>query len=286
MLDRLRQRFGTIHWKLTGTYVLVSLLLALTLIAILVGALLWVVNSTFILHALAEVAVQESNTLRPAFVPADRSPEQLGAQLWAITADMRRDAQSPSGTPDSSSNLEFKSELVVAALVGVDGRVITSTLPLAYPTGSSLADLEPLAARPVIDAAIHGVTDTTRLAAWGDPEHQPLTAAPIIGYDGQVVGAIYFRLTSLPSTAVILDALPPVLFTVILPWLAISGLVGVLYAWVAGRGFSRRLKRLTSASAALAGGDLRQRVEDRSADEIGQLARQFNAMAEQLAEHM
>jgi len=286
MLDRLRQRFGTIHWKLTGTYVLVSLLLALTLIAILVGALLWVVNSNFILRALAEVAMQESNSLRPAFEAADRSPQQLGAQLWAITADMRRDAQSSSTNPNASGNFDFKSELVVAALVGVDGRVITSTLPLAYPAEAQLAELEPPAARPVIDAAIHGVIDTARLAAWGDPEHQPLTAAPITGRDGQVVGAIYLRLTSLPSTAVILDGLPPVLLTVILPWLAISGLVGVLYAWVAGRGFSRRLKRLTSASAALASGDLAQRVEDHSADEIGQLARQFNAMAEQLAKHM
>src|SRR3712207_7533404 len=38
--------------------------------------------------------------------------------------------------------------------------------------------------------------------------------------------------------------------------------------WFAGRGFSKRLKRLTEANAALAAGDLTRRVDDRSPDEI------------------
>lgn len=56
--------------------------------------------------------------------------------------------------------------------------------------------------------------------------------------------------------------------------------------WSARRSFSRRLKRLTEATAAFASGDLSRRVKDRSVDEIGQLSRQFNSMAEQLAENI
>jgi signal transduction histidine kinase len=65
-----------------------------------------------------------------------------------------------------------------------------------------------------------------------------------------------------------------------------SGFVGLIFGLIAGRGFSRRLNRLTAASAAMASGDLEQRVGDQSPDEIGQLARQFNTMAAQLDENM
>jgi hypothetical protein len=40
--------------------VLVSLLLALTLIVILVGAILWILNSSVILQGIAEIAMQEA----------------------------------------------------------------------------------------------------------------------------------------------------------------------------------------------------------------------------------
>jgi hypothetical protein len=73
MIQRLRQRFGAIRWKLTGTFVLVSLLLALTLIAIFVAAIVWILNSTLILQALVEVARQDATALRPAFESPERS---------------------------------------------------------------------------------------------------------------------------------------------------------------------------------------------------------------------
>jgi signal transduction histidine kinase len=45
-----------------------------------------------------------------------------------------------------------------------------------------------------------------------------------------------------------------------------------------------RLERLGRAAEALAGGDLRSRVEEGPADEVGQLTRRFNRMADRLAE--
>ena len=68
--------------------------------------------------------------------------------------------------------------------------------------------------------------------------------------------------------------------------LIVSSLIGLVYGWFAGRGFSRRLLRLTEANAALATGDLAWRVDDSSVDEIGQLGRQFNLMADQLGENL
>ncbi len=59
-----------------------------------------------------------------------------------------------------------------------------------------------------------------------------------------------------------------------------AGLVGYLLS----RRLVSRLERLGHTAERLAEGDLSQRVEEGSADEVGQLARRFNAMAERLAD--
>jgi NarL family two-component system sensor histidine kinase LiaS len=58
--------------------------------------------------------------------------------------------------------------------------------------------------------------------------------------------------------------------------------LGLVFGFVTALGFTRRLNRLAQASNALASGNLAQRVQDTSGDELGQLARQFNRMAAQL----
>ncbi|MDP8924232.1 MAG: HAMP domain-containing histidine kinase, partial [Chloroflexota bacterium] len=61
--------------------------------------------------------------------------------------------------------------------------------------------------------------------------------------------------------------------------LASASLVGYLLA----RRLVARLERLGRAAEALAAGDLSQRVEEGPPDEVGQLARRFNRMADRLA---
>ena len=58
--------------------------------------------------------------------------------------------------------------------------------------------------------------------------------------------------------------------------------LGLLFGFVTTVGLTGRLRRLSEASSSLAAGDLSCRVHDTSGDEIGQLARQFDAMAGQL----
>ncbi len=58
--------------------------------------------------------------------------------------------------------------------------------------------------------------------------------------------------------------------------------LGLIFGFVTTTYLTRRLRRLAEASNALASGDLSRRVQDPSGDEIGQLARQFDRMAEQL----
>ena len=68
-------------------------------------------------------------------------------------------------------------------------------------------------------------------------------------------------------------------------WGAIgAGIVALLLGLALARNLTRPLRRLTAAIHAMAAGDLEQRVDIRSRDEIGELAGAFNSMSSQLAQ--
>jgi signal transduction histidine kinase len=63
---------------------------------------------------------------------------------------------------------------------------------------------------------------------------------------------------------------------------AVVAALALLAALLVARGLTRRLASLGGAAAAVGRGDLAVRVEDRGADELGEVARSFNGMATEL----
>jgi signal transduction histidine kinase len=63
---------------------------------------------------------------------------------------------------------------------------------------------------------------------------------------------------------------------------AVLILTGILFAWLISRNFTRPLKRLMHATAAIAGGDYSPPALINRRDEIGRLATAFNSMASQV----
>ena len=64
---------------------------------------------------------------------------------------------------------------------------------------------------------------------------------------------------------------------------ALAGALGLSVVQILARGTTARLRDMAAATDALAAGDYGRRVEASGNDEVGQLARAFNAMADQLA---
>jgi signal transduction histidine kinase len=268
MFTALRRHFDTIYWKLTGSFVMLAVLLAVGFTILITLITFAILNSSIPLMASGEITEQYASMLRVEGM--DR--EQVGSQIVQLL---------------TSNGVELSPDAGTAIIVlDTSQRVITSTLPLDYQPGQLLSETEPQVARDIIAKALQGNTDTNQLASWSPPGNLLVTAAPLFNSNQQVIGAVYMRFRNIPTGLQFLVELPVTLLILLLPLLVLSGLIGLIYAWFAGSGFSRRLKQLTSTSAAFATGDLTQRVEDRSADEIGQLGRQFNSMAEQLAESM
>lgn len=287
MLSALPRRFSTIRWKLTGAFLAVSLLLALTMIVVFVAGLVYIFNAPFIPRATAESARDLARLVSEEIADPEGNLDQLIAQLKRFSQSSRGDPRDAAGIGDGETappEVLQPSNDVVITLLDLQGYVITSTHLQDHVPGQPLSEPEP--AGELVLRALRGITDTEQLAAWSQPDHQPIAAAPVFGPDGAVAGVVFLKLTSFPAIGPLLASLAPYLVSFIVPWLLISGIIGMFYSWIVGRGFARRIIRLTEASIDLSDGDLSRRIEDPSGDEIGQLGRQFNAMADQLSESL
>ncbi len=292
MLAGLTRRFSTIRWKLTGAFLAVSLLLALTMIVVFVAAVLYILNAPLIPNATAESARDLSKVIATELADPNGDLDKLIDQLRRLNAPpgvgsppQATDAQARPSL-DAEVSVATQDDEVLVVLLDTQGRVITSTHPLEYPAGLSLGLVEPAPANELLLRALSGITDTQRLSAWSRPDHQPIAVAPVFTPEGTPRGALYMRLVNFPAVGILLANLTPFLVSFTLPWLAVSGGFGMIYSWLVGRGFAKRIGRLTEASIDLADGDLSRRIEDPSRDELGQLGRQFNAMADQLSESL
>jgi NarL family two-component system sensor histidine kinase LiaS len=61
-----------------------------------------------------------------------------------------------------------------------------------------------------------------------------------------------------------------------------AGIIGTVFGYFTARGLTRRLDNITQTTDAWGQGDFSAFIDDRSDDELGQLAQRFNRMAEQM----
>ncbi len=122
-------------------------------------------------------------------------------------------------------------------------------------------------------------------------------AKGIVTYDQPGLGKAIASAMPLPGTkwiilvalsrSLILEAADRLLYWII-GFGALLVAVGMLVAWLISRNFTRRLGRLSQATAALASGDYTSPVTVDRQDELGKLASAFNSMARQViqAQHL
>jgi NarL family two-component system sensor histidine kinase LiaS len=280
----LSRYFRRLRWKLTASYTLVTVavLLVLELLAIVaLGVVVIVVlsqNSDIVL----EETDQEVSLALGEFL-AGPQPDLAGIHTWLD--DVRRNGIRPQqadvGVHITANDLAQPGTrmIVVDRQRRVLGELGQATPPrtLLALDQSTVPDLSHLLPR-----ALAGDPQITPLIDWPIPDH--ITAAvPIRDENGTVRGALVFtgpyRLIDTPVQGIAIAlGVSALVFT------ALAGLVGTVFGFFAARGLTRRLGRMSTAATAWGAGDFERRIKDSSLDEIGQLARQLNRMAEQLEE--
>jgi signal transduction histidine kinase len=152
-------------------------------------------------------------------------------------------------------------------LVAGDGRLL----------GTSAAELEGAAFtvdgdRLVIEMSGRG--GIRRMVLLGSPR------ARVTGTDGEPFGTLY----ALPEAR---EGPEPRFVTTVNRWLLLSALAALALGFALSMALSRRIlgpvEAITDAARRMEAGDLTHRVAATSADEIGDLARAFNAMADAVA---
>jgi signal transduction histidine kinase len=101
---------------------------------------------------------------------------------------------------------------------------------------------------------------------------------PVIVF-GETVGVVSVLLVQPPFTLVLQEVGP----TMLLAGLAVLGLGGAVMAFVVFRPARRRLLHLQQATETVGRGDFSVRAPEEGGDEVAQLARSFNRMADELA---
>jgi NarL family two-component system sensor histidine kinase LiaS len=273
------KRFSSLQWKLAVSYVVVTLLTVLALEGIVILAAdrlnAWAGDAWVRQSALGRAGQLAELAADPLATGSSTRLAQVLNQPMGLTIQIVQ--STTEGVESGSDESSWDSEARV--VIGAQGRVVASNQPERYPAGSLFAEPGlPEAERLVAEALADGVTGS--LMAEGPGVFA--VAVPVTGAEGARPGAVYYRQPAPDASGWSLSRLGMPLLTTTLLLLPCMIPLGLIFGFTTATGLTRRLRRLTQASSGLAGGDLSRRVHDSSGDEIGQLARQFNAMAGQL----
>jgi NarL family two-component system sensor histidine kinase LiaS len=266
--------FSRLQWKLTLAYTLFTALAS----AVLVGAFMTAVGiaifrSDVLPQALAEALAAKTEEVRPALLAA--SPNRAEVRRWLKELGRRGNWQViNSGVFQFSVNLGEGGDAVLAVF-DADGNPLGVNRAGVDPASS------PLAIR-LLQSALAGQSVPETLN--GQEAGWMFAAAPIFDDRDRVAGALVVQVSNDVEEegifwfAAVLGTLLPTLcfFT------PLAGAVGLVFGYLTARGLTRRIGSVAHASEAWSRGDFSMFVKDGSGDELGQLSRRLNTMAQQL----
>src|SRR5260370_11132816 len=169
----------------------------------------------------------------------------------------------------------------VLTVVDSDGRVVASSAPVAtLAPGTVLAPGLSQAGQGVLRAALAGDKQTADLAT---PlrDGRSVIAVPIT-IPGRTMGALVLDMDVLAAQRSYIPKAVLGLFGFIAIVTILAGLIGLVFGFIISRGLTRRLGALASAAKSWSRGDFAATARDPSGDELGELARDLNRMAEQI----
>jgi len=270
-------RFG-LQLKLTLSHLVVTLISVVILVTLILGGYLIYLRTDFPALWVGDQAYYIADDI-VFFLDGDPLTDEFAEEhIFDI-------GFAPITDIDDSEDIYYEDWIII---LDPDGRVAGSNDAWRYPVGS----YPKLSQLPGFDLDLFQ-TDTNELTseypsdlvAYSVEGKDHIGQAAIISVDNEHLGWIYYRAGGVDapfSSTQTITALVIVLVGAALIATLISGVAG---GWLS-LSFSRRLRKLSQASAALAAGNLSSRVSVQGSDEIDQLGMQFNAMTNQLAAQM
>jgi signal transduction histidine kinase len=265
-MKRFTRPLHQLRGKLTLSYTLTSVVTFLVLELFFIGIVLTVVSLNISTIAVGSLK-QEASQISPYFVHGNPDANELNAALKNIY-------------PNVANQGPFNGYPEFLAVVDTQGKVLTSIG--AHPIVSSTFIQEHLSSQSSanLQAVLSDGKGTTS-KIYGETDGTVVGTAPIVGQNNQLVGALVLK-TEQPNLFVLVRGFLQLILVTVTVVTIIAAISGSIFGYLAARGITRRLKRLSVAADRWGHGDFTALAQDASEDELGQVARQLNRMAEQL----
>ena len=265
-LKRFTRPLHQLRGKLTLSYTLTSVATFLLLELLFIGIILTVVSLNISAIAVNSLK-QEASQIAPYFVNGSPDPAELASALTIIY-------------PNLSNQGPFNGHPIFVSVVDTQGKTLASvgTHPIALNTLLQ-EQLSPHGSANL--QAVLSDEKGTISKIDSESDGTVLGITPIVGQNNNVVGALVVKTAQPDLFKLVSGFLSFVIVTVIFVTV-IAAIAGSIFGYLAARGITRRLKRLSIAADRWGHGDFTALAEDSSEDELGQVARQLNRMAEQL----
>jgi two-component system, NarL family, sensor histidine kinase LiaS len=284
----------TLQWRLTFSYTLVTVAALLIVELLLLAALFAFVRSDFLINEMGDA-------LHDLFVPEaslylQRDPPDLdGLNNWlqrtfddgrsaeeAATETGFSAARSLNGGRHSPWQFSFD-ETQPAYVLDRDGRLLAQNPPSPdFVPGQRPFDFDTLPQlNNYFTAAQQGERALDQLR-YTLPGGQLVNLFPLVGEGEQLLGVL---IVTLPLPALNAETLGPLLTMILyslIPLTLLAGLVGTVFGFLTARNLTRRIGGVAQAADSWSRGDFTAVAQDTAPDELGQLSRRLNQMAEQL----
>ena len=264
-LKRFTRPFHQLRGKLTLSYTLTSVVTFLLLELLFIGIILTLVGLN-ISAIVSSSLKQEASQIAPYFVHGLPDQEELAAALHVIEGN-------------NSNQGSFGDHPISLSVVDTGGQTLASTGTHPVPVNTQIeAQLSPQSRANLSAVLSDGKGTTSKL---GSEDGTLVIIAPIVSQEGILQGALVMKSVQPDLFQLVSGFLRFIIATVIFVTI-IAAIAGSVFGYLAARGITRRLKRLSVAADRWGHGDFTAQAQDSSEDELGQVARQLNRMAEQL----
>jgi signal transduction histidine kinase len=265
-LKRFTRPFHQLRGKLTLSYTLTSVVTFLLLELLFLGLILTVVSLN-ISAIVSSSLKQEASQLAPYFVHGLPDQAELTAALYVIEEN-------------NSNQGPFGGHPISLSAVDTGGQTLASTGTHPVAVNTQIEAQLSLQGQANLSAVLSDGKGTT--SKIGSEEDGTLVIiAPIVSQQGILQGALVMKSAQPDLVQLVSGFLRFILATVVFVTI-IAAIAGSVFGYVASRGITMRLKRLSFAADRWGKGDFTALAQDTSEDELGQVARQLNRMAEQL----
>lgn len=280
MVGNIRRRFRGLRGRLTLSYFVTAL------VALLVLDVVFVLAPDIVGVRVPERPPElargvENLALRAAPYLAHTPVDQAGLQTWLKAQNDPITITSGLLANSSHALTLIPGQNVAVAIVGSDGHALANLPPSKSGVGNLSGVLDTSAAHATIRAAQAGQTDISRLIA-RTSDGRTVAAAPIMDTSGHVLGAVLLAVDfPVIERALVVSSLLAGLVTLV-PFGLLACIIGVTFGLLTARRLIRRLGGLAAAADSWSQGDFSVATNDTGDDELGQLARDLNRMADQI----